>query len=65
MPLALLFRKTFGTGQYVHDLPVSTHLGQGRQRHLGMPKHQGNLDFMITDSTVSAQYDDGGKLAAS
>ena len=27
-----------------------------------MPKHQANLDFVVTDSTVSAQYDKDGQL---
>ena len=28
-----------------------------------MPKHQGNLNFVITDQTVSAQYDKDGQFA--
>jgi hypothetical protein len=61
--LPLLFQKTFGLGQYVVDLPVSTEVSvKGGKGIWGMPKHQASLDFVVTDSTVSAQYDDGGRL---
>ena len=50
-----LFMKHFGTGQWVVDLPVSTGIW-------GMPKHQANLDFKITDKQVSSQYDLDGML---
>jgi hypothetical protein len=61
--LPLVFQKTFGLGQYVVDLPVSTEVSvKGGKGIWGMPKHRANLDFVVTDSTVSAQYDDGGKL---
>jgi hypothetical protein len=63
MPLALLFRKTCGTGQYVHDLPVSSLISvKGGKGIWGMPKHQGNLDFIIGDDMVSSRYDLGGRM---
>lgn len=61
--LPLLFQKTFGLGQFVVDLPVSTEISvKGGKGIWGMPKHQANLDFVVTDSTVSAQYDKDGAL---
>jgi Acetoacetate decarboxylase (ADC) len=61
--LPLLFQKTFGLGQFVVDLPVSTEVSvKGGKGIWGMPKHQANLDFVVTDSTVSAQYDKDGAL---
>ncbi|MCY1225966.1 Acetoacetate decarboxylase (ADC) [compost metagenome] len=61
--LPLVFQKTFGLGQYVVDLPVSTEISvKGGKGIWGMPKHQANLDFVVTDAAVSAQYDDGGRL---
>jgi len=54
---ALLF-KHYDVGQYVFDLPVSTEVSvKGGKGIWGMPKHQANLDFVITDDTVSSQYD--------
>ncbi len=62
LPLALM--KTFGTGQYVFDLPVSTEISvKGGKGIWGMPKHQANLDFKVNDSEISSQYDLDGKLA--
>lgn len=59
-----LFQKTFGTGQFVIDLPVSTEISvKGGKGIWGMPKHQANLDFTITDDEVSSQYDLDGRLA--
>lgn len=59
-----LFRKAFGTGQYVFDLPVSTEISvKGGKGIWGMPKHQANLDFTITDQQVASQYDLDGQLA--
>ncbi len=50
-------------GQYVVDLPVSTEISvKGGKGIWGMPKHQGNLDFIITDDTVSSQYDLDGQF---
>lgn len=60
---ALLF-KHYDVGQYVFDLPVSTEISvKGGKGIWGMPKHQANLDFLITDKTVSSQYDLDGRLA--
>jgi len=62
--LPLLFQKTFGLGQYVYDLPVSTEISvKGGKGIWGMPKHQASLDFQISDRTVSSQYDIDGALA--
>jgi hypothetical protein len=55
---------TYGTGQYVYDLPVSTEISvKGGKGIWGMPKHQANLNFIIADETVSAQYDKDGQFA--
>jgi hypothetical protein len=62
--LPLLLRRRFDMGQYVIDLPVSTEISvKGGKGIWGMPKHQANLDFRITDRTVSSQYDLDGELA--
>lgn len=59
-----LFTKTFGTGQYVFDLPVSTEISvKGGKGIWGMPKHQASLDFVVGDEWVSSQYDLDGELA--
>ncbi|MGJ3189844.1 acetoacetate decarboxylase family protein [Paenarthrobacter sp. FR1] len=61
--LPLIFQKTFKLGQFVVDLPVSSEISvKGGKGIWGMPKHQANLDFVVTDSTVSAQYDKDGEL---
>lgn len=58
-----LLMKTFGTGQYVFDLPVSTEVSvKGGKGIWGMPKHQANLDFLIGDDWVSSQYDLDGQM---
>lgn len=58
-----LLQKTFGVGQYVVDLPVSTEISvKGGKGIWGMPKHQANLDFEVTDSTVSTRYEKDGAL---
>lgn len=63
LPLAGLFMKRFGTGQYVWDLPVSSLVSvKGGKGIWGMPKHQANLDFRITPETVSSRYDLDGKM---
>jgi hypothetical protein len=55
--------KPFGTGQYVYDLPVSSEISvKGGKGIWGMPKHQANLNYIITDRTVSSQYDLDGLL---
>lgn len=59
-----LFTHHYGTGQYVLDLPVSTEISvKGGKGIWGMPKHQANLDFVISKRTVSSQYDLEGQLA--
>ncbi|WP_442543151.1 acetoacetate decarboxylase family protein [Arthrobacter sp. KN11-1C] len=61
--LPFIFQKSFGLGQFVVDLPVSTEVSvKGGKGIWGMPKHQANLDFAVTGTTVSAQYDQDGKL---
>ncbi|MFI2370728.1 acetoacetate decarboxylase family protein [Streptomyces sp. NPDC018833] len=58
-----LLRGTFNTGQYVVDLPVSSEISvKGGKGIWGMPKHQANLDFKVSDSAVSSQYEVGGRL---
>jgi hypothetical protein len=60
---AVLFRGRSGVGQYVWDLPVSTLVSvKGGKGIWGMPKHQANLDFRVSDSEMSSQYDLDGKL---
>jgi hypothetical protein len=62
--LPALLMDAYGTGQYVYDLPVSTEISvKGGKGIWGMPKHQGNLNFIISDKTVSAQYDKEGQFA--
>ena len=61
--LPALMQKTFGTGQYVYDLPVSTEISvKGGKGIWGMPKHQANLDFVVGSEWVSSQYDLDGQL---
>jgi hypothetical protein len=61
--LPLLLPSPFRFGQYVLDLPVSTEISvKGGKGIWGMPKHQANLDFVVTDTTVSSQYDKDGQL---
>jgi hypothetical protein len=63
LPLAALFMKRCGTGQYVHDLPVSSLVSvKGGKGIWGMPKHQANLDFVVTDEVVSSRYDLDGRM---
>jgi hypothetical protein len=60
-----LLHRPFGTGQFVLDLPVSSEISvKGGKGIWGMPKHQANLDFLVTDTTVSSQYDVDGRLGA-
>ena len=59
-----LLRRPFGTGQYVWDLPVSSEISvKGGKGIWGMPKHQAHLDFAISSTEVSSQYDLDGKMA--
>lgn len=61
--LPFLFQKTFGVGQYVVDLPVSTEISvKGGKGIWGMPKHRASLDFLVNESTASSQYDLDGRL---
>jgi hypothetical protein len=61
--LPVLFRKTYGTGQFVVDLPVSTEISvKGGKGIWGMPKHQANLNYVVGDRVVSSQYDQDGQL---
>lgn len=58
-----LFTVTFGTGQYIWDIPVSTEAAvRGGRGIWGMPKHQANLDFVIGERWVSSQYDLDGQM---
>lgn len=60
-----LLRGHYGTGQFVVDLPVSSEISvKGGKGIWGMPKHQANLDFKITDTLVSSQYEVDGRLGA-
>ncbi|RKH12200.1 acetoacetate decarboxylase [Corallococcus sp. CA053C] len=62
--LPLLFRKHYGVGQYVIDLPVNTEVSvKGGKGIWGMPKHLARLDFHIEDGTVSSRYMEGGQQA--
>jgi hypothetical protein len=61
--LPTLLRGTFGTGQYVLDLPVSSEISvKGGKGIWGMPKHRASLDFQVGDRIVSSQYEDDGRL---
>jgi len=62
--LPALFMKYYHTGQYILDLPVSSEISvKGGKGIWGMPKHKANLDFTITDTQVSAQYELDGEFA--
>jgi len=55
---------TYGVGQWVVDLPVSTEISvKGGKGIWGMPKHQANLNFIVGEQTVSSQYDLDGQFA--
>ncbi len=59
-----IFMKTFGSGQYVLDLPVSSEVSvKGGKGIWGMPKHKQSLNYIVGDQTVSSQYDLDGQLA--
>lgn len=63
LPIAALFARRCGTGQYVLDLPVSSLISvKGGKGIWGMPKHQANLDFIVTPETVSSRYDLDGRM---
>jgi hypothetical protein len=62
--LPLVFRRFFGFGAYVYDMPVSTEISvKGGKGIWGTPKVQANLDFHVTESTITSQYDLDGVLA--
>jgi hypothetical protein len=62
--LNTLLMKTYGTGQYIIDLPVSSEVSvKGGKGIWGMPKHQANLDFIVGDKMVSSQYEKDGQFA--
>lgn len=62
--LPAVFMSTYHTGQFILDLPVSTEISvKGGKGIWGMPKHRSNLDFVVTDDMVSAQYEDNGQFA--
>jgi hypothetical protein len=61
--LPVMLMKTFGTGQYVWDLPVSTEISvKGGRGIWGMPKHQASLDFLEGQHWISSQYDLDGQM---
>lgn len=62
--LSAMLMKTYGTGQYILDLPVSSEISvKGGKGIWGMPKHKANLNFEITPSMVSSQYEKDGQFA--
>ncbi|MCH6236433.1 acetoacetate decarboxylase family protein [Cognataquiflexum rubidum] len=62
--LNAMMLKTYGTGQYILDLPVSSEVSvKGGKGIWGMPKHKANLDFKVTDTKVTSQYEKDGKFA--
>ncbi len=62
-PLGLPF--LYGTGVYIYDLPVSTPISvKGGLGIWGMPKRQGNLDFIEGPQTISSQYDFEGQIVS-
>ncbi len=62
--LPAIFMKSYGTGQFILDLPVSTEISvKGGKGIWGMPKHQANLDFVDHGTQVSAQYEQDGQFA--
>ena len=63
--LPAVFMQSFGTGQFVVDLPVSTEVSvKGGKGIWGMPKHQANLDYREGKAWVSAQYDLEGQMVS-
>lgn len=58
-----LFAKTFGTGQFVYDLPVSSEVSvKGGKGVWGMPKHRASLDFIEGKDWITSQYDLDGQF---
>ncbi|MBC3765344.1 acetoacetate decarboxylase family protein [Neptunicella marina] len=63
--LPALLPDVFNMGQYVLDLPVSSEISvKGGKGIWGMPKHQAQLNFNISEDKVSSQYDLDGQLVA-
>lgn len=59
-----IFMKSFGTGQFVLELPVSSEISvKGGKGIWGMPKHKQSLNYIVGDDVVSSQYDLEGQLA--
>jgi len=62
--LNAMMLKTYGTGQYILDLPVSSEVSvKGGKGIWGMPKHKASLDFKVTDNQVTSQYEKDGQFA--
>lgn len=62
--LNAMMLKTYGTGQYILDLPVSSEISvKGGKGIWGMPKHKASLDFKVADGWVSSQYEKDGQFA--
>ncbi len=62
--LPALLMGHYGTGQWVFDLPVSSEVSvKGGKGIWGMPKHQGNLNYIVGERVVSSQYDLDGQFA--
>ena len=62
--LNAMMMKTYGTGQYILDLPVSSEISvKGGKGIWGMPKHKANLHFKVEDTMVSSQYEKDGQFA--
>lgn len=63
--LPAVFLQSFGTGQFVIDLPVSSEVSvKGGKGIWGMPKHKANLDYKEGKAWVSAQYDLDGQMVS-
>lgn len=59
----LMAERASAIGQFVWDLPVSSLISvKGGKGIWGMPKHQANLDFEVSDDEMSSQYDLDGEL---
>lgn len=62
--LNAIMMKTYGTGQYILDLPVSSEVSvKGGKGIWGMPKHHANLAFEVTDKQVNSHYEKDGQFA--
>lgn len=62
--LNTIMMKTYGTGQYIIDLPVSSEVSvKGGKGIWGMPKHKASLAFDVTEEVVSSHYEKDGQFA--